>query len=83
MACARCDSDNQVEFPSEIAIHFSGRENLDKPHVFAFPNILVCLDCGFSDVSLQKRSCGYYGKGSSRRLPLRFALAIGLTVASF
>ena len=48
MPCARCDSGNQVEFPSEIAIHFSGRENLDKPHVFVFPNIKICLDCGFS-----------------------------------
>jgi len=48
MACARCASSNQVEFPSEIAIHFSGRENLGKPHVFVFPTILVCLDCGLS-----------------------------------
>jgi len=48
MACERCKSANQVEFASEIAIHISGRENLNKPHGFVFPKILVCLDCGFS-----------------------------------
>jgi hypothetical protein len=48
MACAHCNSAKQVEFASEIAFHFSGRENLNKPHVFVFPKILVCLDCGFS-----------------------------------
>ena len=49
MPCARCDSANQAEFPSEIAFHFSGRENLSKPHVLIFPKILVCLGCGFSE----------------------------------
>jgi hypothetical protein len=55
MACAHCDSGNQVEFPSEIAIHFSGRENLDQPHVFVFPKILVCLDCGFSGFAVAEK----------------------------
>ena len=50
MACARCNSCNQVEFPSEIAIHFSGREHLDRPHILVFPEILVCLDCGVSRI---------------------------------
>jgi len=48
MPCARCVSGNQVEFPSETAIHFSGRENLAKLHVFVFPKVIVRLDCGFS-----------------------------------
>jgi hypothetical protein len=59
MLCERCDSAHQTEFPSEIAIHFSGRENLDKPHVFVFPKILVCLECGFSGFVIEKRTCGY------------------------
>jgi len=48
MPCARCVSGNQAEFPSETAIHFSGRENLAKLHVFVFPKVIVRLDCGFS-----------------------------------
>jgi hypothetical protein len=48
MKCMLCKSANLVEFPSEIAIHFPGRENLARPHVFAFPEIMVCLRCGSS-----------------------------------
>jgi hypothetical protein len=50
MKCALCASDNQAEFSSEIHIHFRFRKNLDKPGVFIFPKVLVCLDCGFSPV---------------------------------
>jgi hypothetical protein len=34
------------ELSAEVAIHFLGHENLNTPHVFVFPDILVCLDCG-------------------------------------
>lgn len=33
---------------AEIAVHFSGLENLDKPHVYISPELVVCLDCGIS-----------------------------------
>jgi hypothetical protein len=46
MHCISCQSDRLVELPAGIAIHFSGRENLDTPHVHVFPGVLVCLDCG-------------------------------------
>jgi len=52
MTCPRCDSGNQMECPSEIALHFSGRENLSKPHVFVFPKVIVCLDCGLSQFAV-------------------------------
>jgi hypothetical protein len=45
--CPLCRSHNQAEFPSEILIHFTGFTNLDKPGVWVFPILLVCLDCGF------------------------------------
>jgi hypothetical protein len=48
MRCAGCQSDRLTDFPSEIALHFPGRGNLDKPHVFLYPKVIVCLDCGFS-----------------------------------
>jgi pimeloyl-ACP methyl ester carboxylesterase len=43
-----CKSANQMKFPSELVIHFPGLENLARPQVIAFPNILVCMDCGSS-----------------------------------
>jgi hypothetical protein len=47
--CRSCQSGNQVELPAEINIHFPGIANLDKPSVFTFPSIMVCLNCGFSE----------------------------------
>jgi len=52
MRCQSCQSSKQVELPSEIAIHFPGRENLSTPHVFVFPDIVVCLDCGSADFTV-------------------------------
>ena len=48
MSCLLCGSGNVCEFSAEINLHFSGRENLDKPNGLVFPRVLVCLDCGFS-----------------------------------
>lgn len=44
--CTRCQSERQESFSSEIAIHFPGLAGLDKPIVWVFPKISVCLDCG-------------------------------------
>jgi hypothetical protein len=36
-----------MEFLGEICLHFSGGlKSLDKPVVWMFPNVAVCLDCG-------------------------------------
>jgi len=52
MKCTLCASDNQAEFSSEIHIHFRSRKNLDKPGIFLFPKLLVCLNCGFSPLTI-------------------------------
>jgi hypothetical protein len=46
MPCKLCGSVNQKKFTAEIAIHFPGPKNIDKPIVWAFPEIFVCLACG-------------------------------------
>lgn len=48
MPCVMCASENQAEFPAEMNIHFPGLVNLNKPSVWVFPVIQVCLACGFS-----------------------------------
>lgn len=52
MPCVVCASENQAEFPAEVNIHFGGLLNLDKPSVWVFPILLVCLDCGFSRLTV-------------------------------
>lgn len=32
-----------------MGIHFMGLRNLDKPTVWVFPQLLICMDCGFAE----------------------------------
>jgi hypothetical protein len=55
MQCKSCQSPDQTLFPSEICIHFpGGLKALDKRHVMIYPQILVCLKCGFAEFSISK-----------------------------
>jgi len=52
MRCKSCQSASQVKLPAEIAIHFPGRQNLNTPHVFVFPEIVICLGCGSTNFTV-------------------------------
>jgi len=52
MPCKKCGSLNEREFPSEINIHFSGQEGREKPTVWVFPHLFVCLDCGRGEFTI-------------------------------
>ena len=49
MPCKSCHSLNQRNFGGEMGIHFIGLRNLDKPTVWVFPQLLICMDCGFAE----------------------------------
>ena len=49
MSCRLCQSKSQSRFGSEINIHFPGLKGLDRPNVMVFPQLVVCLDCGFTE----------------------------------
>jgi hypothetical protein len=55
MVCKRCASNHQNAFNGEIAIHFPGLKGLDKPIVWVFPKLAVCLDCGFTQFTVPER----------------------------
>lgn len=48
MSCLFCGSGKEAELTPEMLMHFPGLKNLDKPAVWLFPKLLVCLDCGSS-----------------------------------
>jgi hypothetical protein len=53
MSCKSCQSQNQTLFPSEICIHFpDGLQALDNQPVMVFPQLRVCLNCGFTEFSI-------------------------------
>jgi len=63
MACKRCASDNQSTFNGEVAIHFPGLKGLDKPIVWTFPKLAICLECGITEFTVpQKRDAGTAGR---------------------
>jgi hypothetical protein len=64
MTCKSCSSENQRRFSSEIIIHFSGLKNLDKPAVFVFPKLLICLECGFTEFDLPETELHQIGEGA-------------------
>jgi predicted nucleic-acid-binding Zn-ribbon protein len=53
MACRSCQSNTEIELTAEMNIHFSGIMNVDKPSVWAFPRVIVCLNCGFVEFVLE------------------------------
>jgi hypothetical protein len=66
MSCPSCHSDRQSVFPTELNIHFPGREDLDKPTVLVFPQMLVCLRCGFTQFVISGAELRELNEGCSR-----------------
>jgi hypothetical protein len=52
MSCKACQSQNVRNLTGEIGIHSPGLESLDKPRVWVFPKLLVCLNCGFTEFAI-------------------------------
>jgi hypothetical protein len=64
MTCKRCDSENLSTFTGEVAIHFLGFTGLDKPIVWVFPQLAVCLKCGFTEFTIPERELSVLVKGT-------------------
>ncbi len=73
--CRWCSSSIQVEFSSEIMVHFSSRKHLDNPGVLTFPSMLVCLDCGSTQLTIPEADLALLRAGSAplARAPYKMA----------
>jgi len=67
MSCKSCDSDRQSRFTGEIAIHFPGLEGLDKPIVWVFPQLVVCLNCGVAEFQIPTEKLQLLDQGGSAK----------------
>ena len=65
MSCKSCGSDNLCKFGGKIAIHFLGREGLDKPHVHVDTEIAVCFDCGAAQFAIQEAELRLLQEGNA------------------
>ena len=80
MSCRLCSSPNEAEFTAEMMIHFRGWKHLENPGVLAFPEILICLDCGSTRFRIAETELKLLRKGNApltaaEHEPLHFAKA--------
>jgi len=68
MRCVACQSDRQNDFPSEIALRFSGREDLEKQHVFLYPKVCSVLGLRLVGVCSHRSGVALKFHNRSRRL---------------
>ena len=52
LCCKVCGSGNVQKLRGEIAMRVPGLKNIDKPVVWVFPDILVCMDCGIAEFAV-------------------------------
>jgi len=55
----------QTTFAGEMSVHTLGLENVEKPVVWVFPKLLVCMDCGFTELTIAENELRLLGKDSS------------------
>jgi len=63
MTCLSCQSAKQAELTAEMMMHFPGQ--LDKPGVWIFPKLRVCLECGFSRFTVPETELASVAKAVS------------------
>jgi len=65
MACKRCASDKRGKYTAEMNFHFPGAEGLDKPSVWLFPEVVVCLECGLAEFNVPEAELGTLRKDTA------------------
>jgi len=68
--CKACSSEKQKTFSGEVALHFFGVEGLNRPIVWVFPKIRVCLDCGLAEFIVPERELQVLATGRPVEGPL-------------
>ena len=64
MVCPSCRSVKQAEFTAEMIVHSPGLKNIDRPGVWLFPELLVCLDCGFCRFTVSEAALASVTEGN-------------------
>jgi hypothetical protein len=65
MPCKSCGSANQKKFIGEMGIRSPGLKNIDKPIVWVFPELIVCLNCGTAEFVVPEAELRVLAKGDA------------------
>lgn len=66
MSCTSCASDHQSKFTAEVNIHQFDLKNLNRQDVLIFADLVVCLDCGCSQLTVPKAKLALLATGTSK-----------------
>ena len=53
--CKHCHSEHLGHFTGEVAIYLTGLASLNQSIVWVFPDLLVCLNCGYTEFIVPER----------------------------
>ncbi len=60
IGCRSCGSQNQARFNAEFAVSFPKfRSALKNPPIYMVGTMVVCLGCGFSELSIPQTELGH------------------------
>jgi hypothetical protein len=65
VTCKGCHSEKESVFNGEVAIHFPGLGGLDKPIVWVFPKLVVCLECGTAEFAVPEAELRQLAEGDA------------------
>jgi hypothetical protein len=65
MHCKSCGSVNQKKFSAGMDIHFRGLKGIDKPAIWVFADVVVCLDCGTAAFAVAEAELRQLAKGDA------------------
>jgi Zn ribbon nucleic-acid-binding protein len=65
MLCKSCGSVNQKKFSAGMDIHFPGLKAIDKPAVWVFADVVVCLDCGIAEFAVPDEELRQLAQGDA------------------
>jgi hypothetical protein len=63
MSCKICASDNLQNFRGELTASFPDMKNLAVSPIYVCQEILVCLDCGFTELRLPPAELQQFKRG--------------------
>jgi len=64
MACKSCGSEKQQYFSGELSVAFPAIEKLNQAPVYFVQRILVCLNCGYTELIIPMADLAQLRKGT-------------------
>jgi len=69
VSCKMCDSANLQKLTGELSASFPGVESANLPPVYVCKEVVVCLDCGFTELVIPAPELERLKKGRAVSAP--------------